>query len=56
MESGHIYDTIARLPCVNISIPVAGGVLLFSHHPLLFFFFQHLCSCATYNPQLKPYY
>ena len=43
MESGHIYDTIARLPCVNISIPIAGGVLLFSHHPLLLFFFS-ICA------------
>ena len=45
MESGDICDTIARPLCVNISTPIAGGVVLFFHHPLLFSFSAFVFLC-----------
>ena len=45
MESGDICGTIARPPCVNISTPIAGGVVLFFHHPLLFSFSAFVFLC-----------
>ena len=45
MESGDICDSIARPLCVNISTPIAGGVVLFFHHPLLFSFSAFVFLC-----------
>ena len=44
MESGDICDTMGRPPCVNISTPIANGVLFF-HHPLLFSFSAFVFLC-----------